>query len=229
MSSGIRTEAVAIGSGEQAFPAFLAAPAGAVAGGVILVQEWWGLVDHIRDVAERFAREGYLTLAPDLYRGVTTAEPDEAGKLMMALDMDRASQDLVRAAEWLSARPELAGRGIGAVGFCMGGALALTLATDTPLVRAAVPFYGIPVQPPERLKRLAGPVLFIYAEKDGWASPATFEVMRPVLDEARARYEVVVYPGADHAFFNDERPEVHHPEHARDAWERTLRLFRANL
>ncbi len=203
--------------GEGSFPA------------VIVIQEWWGLNDNIKDIAGRFADEGFVAFAPDLYHGEVTSEPDEAQKLMMQTDMPRASQELVKAAEYLSQQPYVTGRGIGATGFCMGGGLALTLATETPLIKAAAPFYGVNPQPIDKLQSLQGPVLAVYAEHDDFASAA----VRGELQSAMAQYgkplEVQVYPGTEHAFFNDTRREVYRETAANDAWNRVLTLFRAEL
>ncbi len=124
---------------------YLAIPESGSGPGVVVLQEWWGLVPHIKDVADRFAAEGFVALAPDIYRGASasTSEPDEAGKLMMSLNIERAAKDMVGAVDYLKSRSEVTG-GIGVVGFCMGGGLALWLATLRPDdVKAAAPFYGL--------------------------------------------------------------------------------------
>ncbi len=196
---------------------------------VIAVQEWWGLNDNIKDIAGRFANEGFVAFAPDLYHGNVASEPDEAQKLMMQLDMQRASQELVKAAEYLSRQPHVSGRGIGSTGFCMGGGLALTLATDSPLIKAAVPFYGVNPQPIDKLRDLQGPVLAIYAEHDDFASAAIRKELQSAMEGFGKQLEVQVYPGTEHAFFNDTRREVYRETAATDAWNRALALFRSEL
>ncbi|HUF53319.1 MAG TPA: dienelactone hydrolase family protein [Dehalococcoidia bacterium] len=209
---------------------FLARPSGdGPFPGVIVIQEWWGLNDNIKDIAQRFAAEGFAAFAPDLYHGKVTEEPDEAQKEMMALDMGRASQELVKAAEYLSQQPYINGRGIGATGFCMGGGLALTLATDTPLIKAVVPFYGANPNPIDKLADLKGPVFAVYAEHDAWISEDVRNAFTEKMDSLGKPYEIQVYPGTEHAFFNDTRPEVYRDGAAKDAWERMLALFRAEL
>lgn len=227
----IVTETVHFPTNGETMPGFLARPAGdGPFPGVIVVQEWWGLDDHIKDVARRFAREGFVALAPDLYRGKVTSEPNEAEKLMMALNMDQASRELVKAADYLASQPYTRGRGIGAIGFCMGGGLALTLACDSPHIRAAAPFYGINPEPIDRVQNLRGPVLVIYAENDEWVNPpVTSARLREALERHGKKYEIQIYPGTQHAFFNDTRPEVYNAQAATDAWQRVLRLFRENL
>ncbi len=227
----IVTERVSFPANGEEMPGYLARPEGdGPFPGVIVVQEWWGLDDHIQDVCRRFAREGYAALAPDLYRGKVTSEPDEAQKLMMSLDMARAARELARAADWLAAQPYTRGRGIGAIGFCMGGGLALELACASPHIKAVAPFYGVNPQPIEKVQNIQGPVLAIYAEHDPWVDPPRrSQELREALERYGKRCEIHLYPGTQHAFFNDTRPEVYNAEAARDAWQRVLRLFAENL
>jgi carboxymethylenebutenolidase len=140
--------------------------------GVIVIQEWWGLVPHIKDVCDRFAAEGYTALAPDLYHGESTKSPDEAGKLMMALRVDEAEKDLRGAIQFLMSNESTAGDKVGTIGFCMGGALSLYAASKNPQVGACVVFYGIHPNVKPDLANLQAPVLGIYAENDGYVTPA---------------------------------------------------------
>ncbi len=197
--------------------------------GVIVIQEWWGLNDHIKDVAQRFAREGFAAFAPDLYHGKITKEPDEAQKLMMSLDMNRASRELVKSAEHLASQPFLVGRGIGATGFCMGGGLALTLACDSPQIKAAAPFYGMNPDPIDKVQNIQGPVFAVYAEHDDWVGPAVRQSLDDALTRHGKQHQIKVYPGTHHGFFNDTRQEVYASAAAADAWDNVLRLFRDNL
>jgi carboxymethylenebutenolidase len=225
----IHTETVQFPTNGETGTGYLASPTGdGPFSGVIVVQEWWGLDDHIKDVAGRFAREGFVALAPDLYHGKVTKEPDEAQKMMMSLDVPRASKELAKATDYLASRPEVAGRGIGAIGFCMGGGLALTLATDSPLIKAAAPFYGSNPSPIEKVADLQGPVFAVYAEQDTFFGPPVREALENALRQNNIEHEVRVYPG-HHGFFNDTRAEVHDPGAAQDAWKRVLTLFRENL
>ncbi len=138
---------------------------------VFVIQEWWVLVFFIKDASDRFAAEGFVALAPDLYHGKTTTSPDEAGKLMMALRIDEAEQDLAGALDHLLAHPATATNRVGTVGFCMGGALSLYAATKNPHVGACVVFYGIHPNVKPDLPNLQSPVLGLYAERDGFATP----------------------------------------------------------
>ena len=198
--------------------------------GVIVIQEWWGLVPHITDVADRFAAAGFTALAPDLYHGESSTEPDGAGKLMMALNLENAAKDLSGAVALLQQKT---GRDkVGVVGYCMGGGLALVLATQRPdAVAAAAPYYGaIPwasVQPD--WSALTAKVVGEYAELDGWASPEAAQALETQLRELGKDATMHVHAGADHAFFNDARPEVYDAAASATAFDRTVALFRDTL
>ncbi len=196
--------------------------------GVIMVQEWWGLNDQIKGMADRLAAEGFTVLAPDLYHGDMAREPQEAQKLMMALNVEQAAKDLRGAAEALKAHGAT-GEKVGSVGFCMGGQLALYGGTVSPNVGAVVDFYGIhPAVKPDYSK-LQGPVLILCGDKDPMAGPEACRAVEQGIKAAGKQAEVVVYPGADHAFMNEQRPEVYKDDVARDAWDKMVRHLRANL
>jgi carboxymethylenebutenolidase len=209
---------------------YLATPESGSGPGVVVIQEWWGLVPHIEDVCDRFAAEGFVALAPDLFHGETTVEPDEAAKLMMALNLDKAAKDMGGAVDLVLDQGE--GAGIGVAGFCMGGGLALLLATQRPdAVKAVVPFYGVipweAAQPD--WSKLEAAVQGHYAANDAFASPETVRALEQQLRDLGKEVEMFIYPGTDHAFFNDARPEVHNPEASAQAWERTVSFLRAQL
>jgi carboxymethylenebutenolidase len=206
---------------------YLALPDGA-GPGVIVIQEWWGLVDHITDVADRFAREGFVALAPDLYHGQKTQEPDEAQKLLMAMDLDRASRDMSGAVAYVREHASLDPKKVGCVGFCMGGAMTLALAAIAP-VDAAVPFYGIPLRHQPDWEGLRAPVQGHFAEHDDFFPPAVATEFFDRLASMGKDVELHVYPGAHHGFFNDDNAEAHDPEAARTAWDRTLDFLRTHL
>lgn len=197
---------------------------------VIVIQEWWGLNDHIKDVASRFAREGYVAVAPDLYSrqgNKVTANPDEAGQLMMSLNKKDGVADLLAVVAHLKQAPGINGERIGVVGFCMGGSYALLLPCHSTDIKAAAPFYG-EIPPTETLKKLACPIRYFYGDEDGWIQMADVERLRTALHDV-PKAEVVIYKGVPHAFFNDTRKEVYHPEQAKDAWKRALSLFAHEL
>src|SRR5919199_1392442 len=197
--------------------------------GVVVIQEWWGLVDHIKDVCDRFSREGYVALAPDLYHGESTKSPDEAGKLMMALRVDQAEKDLRGAIKYLLNHQATTGNKVATIGFCMGGALSLYAASKNPQVGACVVFYGIHPNVKPDLQNLQAPVLGIYAERDQFVPPEAVRELEAKLKELGKPAEFHIYPGTDHAFFNDTRPEVYDARAAEDAWRRVLQFFAKNL
>jgi carboxymethylenebutenolidase len=207
--------------------AYLATPKTGNGPGVIVIQEWWGLVGHIKNVCDRFAAEGFSALAPDLYHGKTADEPDGAGKLFMALNIQQAEKDLRGAARFLASHSSTTK--IGAVGFCMGGQLALFAATVNPSVGAAVDFYGIHPNVKPDYTKLSGPVLGLFAEKDAFVTPQAAKDVEAAIKKAGKQSEIHIYPGVDHAFFNDERPDVYNKAAADDAWRRTLAFFRQHL
>lgn len=208
---------------------YFAAAASGKGPGVVVIQEWWGIVPHIEDLVERFAKEGFTAIAPDLYHGKTTKSPDEAMKLLMELDVERAEREIAGAGAYLLSRPECSSQTYGVVGFCMGGALAQYAATKQEKVGAAVSFYGGFKKITPQWENLRGPLLLIHGENDKGVPPEQGRELAAKLQELGKDVKVLVYPDADHAFFNDTRPEVYNPQAAADAWKETLQLFRANI
>ena len=197
--------------------------------GVVVIQEWWGLNDNIRDIADRLANEGFVALAPDLYYGETAYEPDDARKLSMALQYPAALRVIQAAVDYLSNIASVSPKKIGLVGFCMGGGLAWHGAAKLEGIGAAVPCYGGgPEMTPEEAARIKAPILAIYGELDKGVSPQVARQRAALMDAAGVQQETVIYPGAHHAFMNDQRP-AYHPEAAEDAWQRTVSHFRQNL
>jgi carboxymethylenebutenolidase len=210
---------------------YLALPASGTGPGVVVIQEWWGLVGHITSVADRLAAEGFVALAPDLFHGAHTGEPDEAMRLMMGLAMDTAAKDMSGAARYLAKRPECTGK-VGVLGFCMGGSLALWSASLTDELTAAVGFY--PAIPWERMnptwESYAGKSALIHcSEEDGTSAAPGIQTARQAIEAAGGECTVYDYPGTHHAFFNDDRPEVYAHDASTVAWARTLELFRTKL
>lgn len=193
--------------------------------GLVVLQEWWGLVPHVKDVTERFAKQGYTALAPDLYHGKQTVEAEEAQHLMEGLDWSRATGEIQAAVRFLREKgcPK-----VGVVGFCMGGALSM-LGAATAGVDAAVAFYGFP-PPPNPLDTTCPPTKIFFGSEEGFFSvPDAQAWAEGQRERGVADTEVVIYEGAGHAFFNDTRAEAYHQEAARDAWKRTLDHFAAHL
>ena len=222
-------EMITFGSNGGTGQGYLATPEGGAGPGVVVIQEWWGLVPHIQDVCDRMAAAGFTALAPDLYHGEKTTEPDDATKLMLALRLDGAVKDMGGAAEAL--RERSTGDRVGVVGFCMGGGLALILAARRPdVIGACSAFYGAIPWPDAEPDwgGLSGPLQMHVGDKDAWAMNF-MEDLDGKLGALGKEREVFVYPGCDHAFFNDARPEVYDADASALAWERSLAMFRRGL
>ncbi len=197
--------------------------------GVIVLQEWWGLVDQIKQVADRFSEEGYVALAPDLYHGQSTKSPDEAGKLMMALNIETAARDLAGSVDHLLSLEETTASRVGSVGFCMGGQLSLYAACSNRNIGACVIYYGIHPKVQPDIASLESPVLGFFGEKDGSVPPEAAHALETRLQQAGKSVEFHIYAQRDHAFFNHARPEVYHKADAEDTWTRMTHFFRRHL
>ena len=196
--------------------------------GLIVIHEWWGLNDHIKDIANRFAAQGYVALAPDLYDGTVTKDAAKAGELMQGLDQGKALETLGGAVNFLRGHANVSPEKIGVTGFCMGGTFALLLACHNTNVKASAPFYG-DVPPDDVIKKLSAPVLFIGAENDPWITMDKMERLRAGLQEFGKEGEVKIYNGVGHAFFNNTRPEAYDPAAAKDAWNKVGEFLAAKL
>ena len=218
----MKTERLDLNPQRGATTAHVALPDGDVPeAAVLLIQEWWGVNDHIRDIAGRYAAEGYIAVAPDLYRGKLAGNADEASKLMHALEIEDGI-DTIRSVVEETRRRYNVSR-IGITGYCMGGTFALRAACELNELSASAPFYGdIPEE--ETLSRLKVPTLFIAGERDQWITPEKVEGLKEAARKYNLPVEVVSYD-ADHAFFNDTRPEVYNAQAAQDAWRRVTDLF----
>jgi carboxymethylenebutenolidase len=211
------------GSGYMALPPTGSGP------GVLVIQEYWGLVEHIKHVADRFAAQGFVAFAPDMYHGEKAASPDAAGKMLMALNIAEAGRELRAAARSLLARPEVTSKTVAAVGFCMGGQLALFAACAHPdLVGAAVDFYGIHPNVHPDVTKLSGPVLAHFGKNDLSIPAAQVNAMVQKAQAAGKTFRVHWYD-AGHAFFNDTRPQVFSKANADLAWTRTLQFLRGHF
>ena len=219
-------------SGDSQGSGYLALPESGSGPAVIVIQEWWGLVPHIKSVADRFAQAGFVALAPDLYRGQIAAEPDTAKKLLMELELVQAGSDISSAASYLLAHPAVTSHSVGTVGFCMGGSLSIWSATLCEEITAAVAYY--PGASWERhapeWRNFAGKSALIHcAEGDGTsAAPGIQEAVREITS-AGGSIDTYDYAGTAHAFFNDDRPEVYAAQAAELSWKRTLEFFAAKL
>lgn len=199
---------------------------------IIIVQEWFGLTDHIKDIARRYAVEGYVAIAPDLYSRLghpLTTDAGEAGKLMNTLKQEDGLNDLNETVAYLKSAPEVDVTRIGVTGFCMGGSYALMLPCVNPEIKAAVPFYGQVPNPDTPLQKLACPLLYFYGEDDGWITKADVQRLTAALKKYGKAGEIKTYPGAPHAFFRDTDPSVYRPDAAKDAWARAKAFFKQHL
>lgn len=211
-------------------PAYRALPPSRGGPGIIVVQEWWGLDDHVRSAVDRFAAEGFVALAPDLYRGKAPSEPDEAAKLLMEMRIEQVAEDLGRVVRRLLGMPGTVGAQVGAVGFGMGGALALKVATIRPEVGAVVTYEGFPrIDMSWDLGSIQGAVLGHYAEQDDPASQELALAMERELLDAGVPATFYVYQRTTSGFFNDERPEAHDKDSAELSWERTVEFLKERL
>ncbi len=201
-------------------------PVGAARGpAVVLFHEWWGLNDHVRSLLRRLGEAGFVALAVDLFDGETTKDPAVAGKLMGALDWGVAMQRTWGAVQYLASHPRSNGH-VGAIGFCMGGALTLAAACAIPELGAAVPFYGVPAKADWAAAK--APIQAHFATRDQWAKASIAEEVQREVRAGGGSMELFVYD-ADHAFVNDTRPEVHHPENAKLAWSRATAFLQEKL
>ena len=192
---------------------------------VIVIHEWWGLNDHIKDIAGRYADAGFIAVAPDLYRGKIATNSADAGKLMQELQIEDGLDTIKNSVE--AARSKYGLSHFGITGFCMGGTYALRAACELEGFSAAAPFYGdIPDE--DVLQKLKTPTIFVSGTKDGWINPEKVAA----LEEAAERYELPIHSvkyEADHAFFNNTRPEVYDETAARDAWALVTGFFSDKL
>ena len=221
----MRVESLNLNTSRGDTTAHVDRPENDVAKAVILIHEWWGINQHIRDIARRYADAGYNCVAPDLFRGRVAKDKEEAAALMQALAIEDGIET-IRAA--IDAAKKIYGFDSFAItGYCMGGTFALRAACEIPELKAAAPFYGdIPEE--KVLKNLTVPTLFIAGKRDAWINPQKVNELREAAQKYSLPVETVSYD-ADHAFFNDTRPEVYDPEAAKDAWQRVQEHFREHL
>jgi carboxymethylenebutenolidase len=221
----MNAESLNLSTSNGATTAYVARPDEEVSAGVLLIQEWWGINVHVRDIAGRYADEGYLCVAPDLYRGRVTKDPAEASAMMHALTIEDGLETIRKAID--AAQETYKVDRFGITGYCMGGTFALRAACEIPELKAAAPFYGdIPEE--DVLKNLKAPTLFIAGKKDAWINPEKVNGLKEVAAKYKLPVETISYD-ADHAFFNDTRPEVYDPVAAKDAWQRVQEHFRKYL
>jgi carboxymethylenebutenolidase len=205
--------------------AYVASPEGQTSRAVIVIHEWWGLNDHIKEIAGRYSDEGFVAIAPDLYRGKMATDSAEASRLMNELMIEDGIDTIKNAID--AAMRSLDVSHFGITGFCMGGTYALRAACELEGISAAAPFYG-DVPDETILKKLRAPVIFVSGTRDGWINPEKVAG----LEDVAQRYELPLHTlkyDADHAFFNNTRPEVYDETAARDAWALVIGFFKDKL
>ena len=221
----MRTETLSFDTANGATSAYVAMPDGPASKAVVVIQEWWGLNDHIKDIANRYADEGFIAIAPDLYRGKIATNSEEAGKMMNALKIEEGLDTIGNSVDAARTKYELTHFGI--TGFCMGGTFALRAACELEGFSAAAPFYGdIPDE--DILQKLKTPTIFISGTKDSWINTEKVAA----LEQAAEKYELPIHSvkyEADHAFFNNTRPEVYDETAAKDAWALVVGFFSDKL
>ena len=221
----MNTESLNLSTSNGATTAYVARPHEEVTAGVLLIQEWWGINDHVRDLAGRYAQEGYLCVAPDLYRGRVASDSGEASAMMNALAIEDGMETIRQAMDAATETYNIHRFAI--TGYCMGGTFALRAACELPELKAAAPFYG-DISAEEVLKNLKVPTLFIAGKRDAWINPAKVNGLKELASKYNLPVEAISYD-ADHAFFNDTRREVYDAEAAADAWRRVLTHFEKYL
>ena len=225
MPESILTEMVDFKSNGDQSTGYLARPTGPGSHpAVVVIQEWWGLDAHIKDLAERFARLGFASIAPDLYHGQVTSEPDEARKLAMSMQRDVAAREIDAAAAWLTQQSFAAGPRFGTVGYCMGGGLSLAAASGNSNVAACVVYYGGTPNPPESAESIQCPVLGFFGKDEAERAGQ----LQEILNQYNKANEVHVYDGASHGFFND-TSAGYDKAASYDSWPRVIEFFRRTL
>jgi carboxymethylenebutenolidase len=224
-------QAVTWKSGDEQASGVLATPEGkGPHPAVIVIQEWWGLNDWVKDQARALAKEGYVALAVDLYRGKVATQQEDAHQLMMGLSPDRAIRDLKGAYAFLQARSDVRKERIGSIGWCMGGRYSLALATEEPSLGAVVAYYGAPPTDLDAIGRIKAPVLGNYGGEDKGPSPEQVRLFEDLMKKAGKPIDVKIYPGAGHAFANVNNPwGGYRKDAAEDAWARTTAFLATHL
>lgn len=224
---GLKGQAVSATVGDVKLAGYVSKPDGAGPfPTVIMLHEWWGLNTYIKQQADALAKEGYAVFAPDLYDGKIATDPKTAGQYMNEVDQAKAVKTLKASYEWVRSQAFSKGKKIGSVGWCMGGGYSLQLALNEP-TDAVVMYYGMVEKDPAVLKKLKGPLLGIFADRDGWITPALVKDFETALKATPVKHEFHRYD-ADHAFANPSNPN-YKSEMASDAWNKTLAFFKANL
>jgi carboxymethylenebutenolidase len=223
-----KTETVQFKSGDQTISGFLATPAGAGKHpAIIVIHEWWGLNDWVKEQTEKLAGQDFVALAVDLYRGKTTTDPAEAHELMRGLPQDRAIKDLKAAFDYLATRPDVKPESIGVIGWCMGGGLAVQLAVHEPRLKACVVNYGALPTDPGDIQNIGAPILGNFGALDKGITPDDVKAFQTAMAKLKKFVSLKIYDNAGHGFENPNNTAAYRPEAAADAWNRTLLFLKA--
>jgi carboxymethylenebutenolidase len=196
---------------------------------LIVIHEWWGLNDWVKDQASKLAEQGYVALAIDLYRGKVADNPDLAHELMRGLAPDRTSRDLKGAYDFLSSQPNVQKDRIGSIGWCMGGGVSLDAAINIPTLAAAVINYGHLVTDPAEINQIHAPILGSFGGQDRGIPPDDVKKFQQAMEQAEKKIDVKIYPDAGHGFENSTNKQAYRAEDTADAWQRTTTFLAANL
>ncbi len=212
--------------GSKTMQGYISLPPSGFGPGLLVIQEWWGLVEHIRNMADRYAKHGFVCLAPDLYNGKSTQEPDEAQKMMMELQISSAAEKMAGAVQYLRSHSAVKPKKVGAIGYCMGGGMTLYLASMG-IIDAATPYYGVLVNAQPDYSAVNCPIMGHYAEHDG--ATDNLDALKEQLAHHGVEHQFFIYKGTDHAFCNDDRPEVYNKQAAQLAMDRTVKFMQKTL
>jgi carboxymethylenebutenolidase len=217
-------------SGDDTVEGILYAPEGkGQFPGIVVIHEWWGLNDWVKEQASKLSDQGYVTLAVDLYRGNVAKTSDEAHELMRGVPDDREERDMHAAVEFLESQPNVKKDRIGSIGWCMGGGVSLDVALQEPTLKADVINYGHLATDPESTKKINAAILGLFGEKDRGIPPEDVKKFEQLLKQQGKKIEVVIYPDAGHAFENPNNTAGYRADDAADAWKRTVKFFADNL
>ena len=196
---------------------------------IIVIHEWWGLNDWVKEQASKLADQGYEALAIDLYRGKVATTPDEAHEIMRGVPEDRANRDLQAAFDFLASQPNVKKNRIGAIGWCMGGGYSLDVALLEPALAADVINYGHLATDPDTLKKINAPILGIFGAQDKGITPDDVHKFESQMKQLGKTIEIKIYDDAGHAFENPNNKAGYRPADAADAWQRTVKFLSENL
>ncbi len=224
------SKTVSYKSGDETVQAVLYTPSGTGPfPALIVIHEWWGLNDWIKEQASKLSDQGYVALAIDLYRGKVATTPDEAHEIMRGVPEDRAKRDLDAAFNFLASQPNVRKNRIGAIGWCMGGGYSLDVALQEPALAAAVINYGHLATDPEAIKKIDAPILGLFGEQDRGITPADVHQFQQTMEGLGKKIDVKIYDDAGHAFENPNNKDGYRPADAADAWNRTVKFLATAL